>query len=78
MTLKDLAELIFFGMITNKKDLEKRIEGHWFYRKNKSFEDVNKVIKKGIKVGRGKTEMEIDYAELYLKDVFKKDRSIKN
>jgi hypothetical protein len=44
------------------------------YRKNKGFEDINKAIKKGLKLGMGKTEREIDCVELYLKDVFKKVR----
>lgn len=72
MTLETLAEQILFGVIKNKEQLEERIIGHWQYRKNKNFEDVNKAIKKGLKLGMGKTEREISGVELYLKDVFKK------
>lgn len=72
MTLETLAEMIMFGGIKNREQLEERIKGHWQYRKNKSFEDVNKAIKKGLKFGMGKTEREISGVELYLKDVFKK------
>lgn len=74
LDLEDLAELCAFGMIKTREDLEKRLEGQWEYRKGKSFEDVNKAIKKGIKLGMGKTEREISGIALYLKDVFKKVR----
>lgn len=74
MTLEQLAEALMFGGIKNKEQLETRIAGHWQYRKNKDFDDVNKAMRMGLKLGAGKTENEIDGIELYLRDVFKKVR----
>ena len=75
ITLTDLAEELLFGVIKNGDDLEKRIAGQWEFRKNKGLADVNQAIKKGLKLGCGKTEREIDCVALYLKDVFKKVRT---
>ncbi|PTU25709.1 hypothetical protein Goe21_01520 [Bacillus phage vB_BsuM-Goe21] len=72
--LKDLAGQFFFGNIKNKEDLEQAIEGKYLFRKNKGISDVNNAIRKSIKNGRGKTELELDWLALYLNDVFKLDR----
>ncbi|MCY8745065.1 hypothetical protein MOD67_13855 [Bacillus licheniformis] len=72
MSLEYLAEMILFGPIKTKEQLEESIKGYWQYRKNKGFGDVNKAIKKGLKLGSGKVEREISCVEMYLKDVFKK------
>lgn len=72
INLKDVAEWVLFGIVKTEKELLERINGHWQYRKNKGFNDVNNAIRKGLKSGRGRTEWEIDFVALYLKDVFKK------
>lgn len=71
MTFEYLAEMLMFGKIKNKKQLEEKIKGHWEFRKGKDILDVNKAIEKGLKMGMGKTEWEIEGVALYLKDVFK-------
>lgn len=75
LTLDDLATDLLFGKLKTSNDLEERIEGQWQYRKGKDIEDVKSAIKKGLKLGSGKTEREIDGVALYLNDVFKKVRS---
>lgn len=75
MDLEQLAESILFGNIRTIKELDKAIECNWQYRKNKTFEDVKKSIEKGLRQGMGKTEREIEWVALYLKDVFKEVKS---
>lgn len=71
MDLTNIAESLLFGNIRTSKELDNVIEFQWQYRKNKNFTDVKKAIDKGLKMGRGKTEHEIDWVALYLNDVFK-------
>ncbi|MDA1675130.1 hypothetical protein [Bacillus cereus group sp. TH152-1LC] len=78
VSLKDVAELLCFGGVKTEKELLQRIDGQWEYRKNKTVEDVKKAMSKGIKIGMGKTENEIDGIALYLKDVFKEVRKKRN
>lgn len=76
--LKDIAEYVMFGVVKTEKDLQDKIEGQWEYRKGKSIVDINTAVKKGIKLGMGKTEDEIDCVAMYLGYVFKKVRKKKN
>lgn len=78
LTLEDLAGQLFFGIIKNEAQLKEKIKGQWHFRKNKTISDVNNALTKGKKIGMGKTEMELDGVALYLKDVFKKDRTTHN
>lgn len=61
-----------FGSIKTGRELEQKIDGQWEYRKNKGFEDVNIAIQKGLKMGHGKTEREIECVAMYLETVLKK------
>jgi hypothetical protein len=72
LDLNDLAEQLMFGMISNGDQLNRMIDGQWEFRKDKGVDDVNSAIRKGLKLGAGKTENEIDGVALYLKDAFKK------
>ena len=72
LTLKPVAEYIMFGAIKNHLDLEEKIKGQWEYKENKGFSDVNIAVEKGAKMGRGKTEREIECVEMYLETVFKR------
>lgn len=74
LELEDLAGFLLFSSIKNKQQLDEKINGQWMYRKNKDIRDVNKAIEKGLKLGSGKTERELECVALYLKDVFKKDK----
>lgn len=73
-TFEDLAEQIMFGIIRTRTELEYRIDGVWEYRKGMGFEDVKHALRKGMKMGQGKVEREVELVALYLKDVFKKVR----
>lgn len=75
ITLVYLAECVIFGIINNRNELEKKIQGQWEYRKGKEFQDVNSAIAKGFKLGSGKTGREIECVAMYLGHVFKKVRS---
>jgi hypothetical protein len=48
------------------------------FRKGKTVKDINNAIRKGIKNGMSKTEIELDMIALYLQYVFKKKRSNKH
>ena len=54
------------------KNLMKKIKGQWEYRKGKTISDINLAVQKGLKLGRGKTEREIDCIAMYLETVLKK------
>lgn len=73
-TLKDIAEGIMFG----GKVTEDRILKYWEYRKGKTIEDLKKAIQKGVKAGNYKVEREVEWIEVYLKDVLKKRRDTTN
>lgn len=45
------------------------------FRKGKTVDDINHALRKASKNGMGKTEFELGMFELYVKDVFKADRS---
>lgn len=72
-SLKEIAERIMFVGLKNE-DLY-----GWQFRKNKSSVDINNAIRKARnpKNGLGKVEYELGFLELYLKDIFKPDRSVK-
>lgn len=73
--IDDIAKQIMFGGVNNKELLDKYIEGQWEFRKGKTLLDVRKAIEKAKKNGNLKTEYELDWFSLYLKDVFKKKRT---
>jgi len=70
--IRIIAEDIMFGGINNSRDLENKIQGQWEYKSNKGFEDVNIAIQKGLKLGKGKPDREIECIAMYLESVFKK------
>jgi len=73
LNFKKLSEKILFSGITGKYIAAYGLQ----YRKNKSFLDIKKAVEKTTKNGYGgKIEYEISFLELYLKDVFKKNRRI--
>ena len=74
VTLEDIGASIFFGKIKTGDQLRKVIDGQWEFRKGKDISDLNKAVRKGVRLGKGKTERELDCITLYLKDVFKKVR----
>ena len=67
MSYERLAQQIMFGsrQTLNLNDYSLQ------YRKGKSVDDVKKARGKSIKRGNFKTEQELDWLVLYLKDVFK-------
>lgn len=69
-TLEDIALLLMTGRIQSAD-----FEG-WEYRKGKTIDDIHNAVKKGMnpKHSFSKTEYEIDFIALYLKDVLKKKR----
>jgi hypothetical protein len=70
MDLEGIAlRLMTTGRITEEQILE-----DWDYRRGKSISDIVKVQDKAKKAGNYKTEFEIEWCELYLKDVLKKKR----
>ena len=77
ITINKITEEIMFGSINGSRELEQRIDGQWEYRKNKGFEDVNIAIQKGLKMGHGKTEREIECISMYLETVLKKVNPLK-
>ena len=66
MSIEELAASIFFGSGEIELDLDKL---GLKYRKNKTIEDVKKAREKGIKRGQGRTEFELSWTVLYLRDV---------
>jgi hypothetical protein len=72
LTLKPVAESLLHGVIKSQLDLVEKIKGQWEYKENKGFLDVNIAVEKGIKMGHGKTEREIECVEMYLETVLKR------
>jgi hypothetical protein len=70
-TLEEIA----LHLYTSHLD-EKSFEG-WELRKGKVTEDINKAVRRGIKMGNGKFEYQVDFISVYLKDVLKKKRPTK-
>ena len=74
-----LALSLLFGKVGNKKSLDSTdllilLDQHGLqYRKGKTIADVVNARSKALKNGLGKTENEIGFFELYLKDVLKKN-----
>ena len=75
--LRIIAENLMFGGIKNHQELLEMIKCHWEFRKGKTVEDVTEAIQKGLKMGHGKTEREIECIAMYLESVFKKVRVVK-
>lgn len=75
--LRIITENLMFGIIKNHQELMDKIEGRWEFRKDKTVEDVTEAIKKGVKMGHGKTEREIECSAMYLESVFKKVKVVK-
>ena len=75
--IRIIAENLMFGAITNHQELMDNIKGQWEFRKGKTVDDVTIAIKKGLKMGHGKTEREIECVAMYLESVFKKVRVLK-
>lgn len=74
INFKSVAQRLMFGQkATSEKELisEFGLE----YRSGKNVEDINKSITKSRKNGHGKTENELDFLELYLSQVFKKNKA---
>ena len=66
---KEMASILFFSGGKSFVDYLRKEKIQ--FRKNKSVEDINNAIKKSLKNSRGKTEYEIGFLEIYLKNVFK-------
>ena len=72
-TFDQMSQELFF---TGVKDVSAWLDKHGVeYRKGKTIEDLHKARQKALKAGRGKTEFELSFMELYLKDVLKVKRS---
>ena len=74
LTLKTVAEYIRIGLIKNRFEFEERVKGQWEYKKNKGFMDIKIALEKGIKMGRGKKEREIECIEMYLEMVLQRGK----
>lgn len=74
LDLEDVGAMIYFGKIKTGDQLRKVIAGQWEFRKDKNIDDINKALMKGVRMGKGKSERELDCIALYLKDVLKKVR----
>jgi len=72
ITLKNIAEHIMLGNAKTSDEFNDKIKGHWEYRSNKNISDVNLAVQKGLKLGKGKAEREIDCIAMYLESVLKK------
>ena len=66
-----IAGLLMFNPEGFKEDFNSGKLGIAF-RKDKTVADINAAIKKSLKRGYGKTERELEWIEIYIKDVFKK------
>jgi len=75
--LRIITENLMFGGIKNHQEFEELIKGHWEYRKGKTVDDVTEAIEKGLKMGHGKAEREVECATMYLETVFKKVKVVK-
>lgn len=54
--------------------MEERLRGQWEYKKNKDFADIETALEKGIKMGRGKKDREIECIEMYLEMVLQRGK----
>ena len=72
ITLIKVAEHIIFGSTRTSEEFNEMIKGQWEFRKGKTISDINGAVQKGLKLGRGKTEREIDCIAMYLETVLKK------
>ena len=72
ITLKNIAEHIMLGNAKTSEEFNDKIKGQWEYRSNKNISDVNLAVQKGLKLGKGKAEREIDCIAMYLESVLKK------
>ena len=71
MGLDDIA----LRMMTTGITMQQIEQAGWELRKGKTIEDVRKAQSKAKKNGMYKMEYELDFCELYLKDVLKKKRA---
>lgn len=72
LTLKPVAESLLNGVIKNHLDLVEKIKGQWEYKENKGFSDVNIAVEKGVKMGHGKMERELECVEMYLETILQR------
>jgi len=72
ITLIKVAERIMFSGVKTSEEFNELIKGQWEYRKGKTISDINLAVQKGSKMGRGKTEREIECIAMYLETVLKK------
>jgi len=77
ITLKNIAEHIMLGNAKTSEEFNDKIKGQWGYRSNKSISDVNLAVEKGLKLGKGKAEREIECIAMYLESVLKKVKVVK-
>ena len=70
--LRIIAENLMFGSIKNHQDLLEKIKCQWEFRKDKTVDDITIAVQKGLKMGHGHTEREIECVAMYLESVFKK------
>jgi hypothetical protein len=74
INFKSVAQRLMFGQKdASEKELIK--EFGLEYRSGKNVDDINKSIKKSRKNGHGKAENELEFLELYLSQVFKKNKT---
>jgi len=77
ITLKNIVEHIMLGNAKTSEEFNDKIKGHWEYRSNKSISDVNLAVQKGLKLGKGKAEREIECIAMYLESILKKVKVVK-
>lgn len=77
VNFKSVAQRLMFGQKAIKEN-ELIEEFKLEYRSGKSVVDINKSIEKSRKNGHGKSENELDFLELYLSQVFKKNEKKDN
>jgi len=70
--LRIITKDLMFGAIKNHQELLDKIKGNWEFRKGKDVDDVSIAIQKGLKMGRGHNDREIECVAMYLESVFKK------
>jgi len=77
ITLKNIAEHIILGNAKTSEEFNEKIKDQWEYRSNKTISDVNLAVQKGLKLGKGKAEREIECIAMYLESVLKKVKVVK-
>ena len=74
-SLETIAKEILFTGIT----VQQIYDMGWEFRKNKTTEDIKKAVKKAksARYGMYKAEYELEWLELFLKEILKKKKIIK-